>query len=77
MNRFVWLLLIALPTLAPAQLLYDYLSRDVGGEILRKNQRMSVIYGNLARMDEKRRTEIQCDASTFLESLKPWLNDKP
>jgi hypothetical protein len=38
MNRFAWLLLIALPNMAPAQLLYDYLSRDVGGDILRKNQ---------------------------------------
>jgi deoxyribodipyrimidine photolyase-related protein len=39
---------------------------------LRKNQRMSVIYGNLARMDKTRRDEITASASEFLDKLKPW-----
>jgi deoxyribodipyrimidine photolyase-related protein len=39
---------------------------------LRKNQRMSVIYGNLDRMDAARRKEISGDASRFLSALKPW-----
>jgi deoxyribodipyrimidine photolyase-related protein len=41
-------------------------------QTLKKNQRMSVIYGNLARMDDKRRQEITADASLFLNSLKAW-----
>jgi deoxyribodipyrimidine photolyase-related protein len=56
-------------------LYWDFLIRNA--EILRKNQRMSVIYGNLARMDEKRRAEIRRDASKFLEGLRPWVSDKP
>lgn len=39
---------------------------------LRKNQRMSVILGNLARMDKTRRNEITASASAFLENLVPW-----
>jgi deoxyribodipyrimidine photolyase-related protein len=41
-------------------------------DILSKNQRMSVIYGNLARMTETRRDEITSDAALFLGDLKPW-----
>lgn len=40
--------------------------------LLRKNQRMSVIYGNLDRMGPARQEEIVASARTFLESLKPW-----
>jgi deoxyribodipyrimidine photolyase-related protein len=39
---------------------------------LRKNQRMSVIYGNLARMDKTRRDDITASASDFLDALIPW-----
>ena len=41
-------------------------------DILSKNQRMSVIYGNLARMTAARRDEITSDAARFLGSLKAW-----
>ena len=44
---------------------------------LRKNQRMSVIYGNLDRMDKTRRDEITASASSFLESLEPWNPSEP
>ena len=58
-------------TACPFNYLYwDFLMRNA--LILRKNQRMSVIYGNLARMDEMRRDEIRGDASLFLQALKPW-----
>jgi deoxyribodipyrimidine photolyase-related protein len=40
--------------------------------LLRKNKRMSVIYGNLDRMDSVRRDEITTSACVFLTSLKPW-----
>ena len=39
---------------------------------LRKNQRMSVIYGNLGRMEKARRDEITGSARVFLDSLTPW-----
>lgn len=39
---------------------------------LRKNQRMSVIYGNLDRMEKTRRDEITASASSFLNGLKAW-----
>jgi deoxyribodipyrimidine photolyase-related protein len=41
--------------------------------LLKPNQRMSVIYGNLARMTESRRHEIMTDASLFLNTLEPWV----
>jgi deoxyribodipyrimidine photolyase-related protein len=41
-------------------------------EILKKNQRMSVIMGNLGRMTTERKREIKDDAARFLEALKPW-----
>lgn len=64
------------PDACPFNFLYwDFLVRNA--ETLRKNQRLSVIYGNLARMDEKRRAEIRRDASMFLNKLKPWISDKP
>lgn len=40
--------------------------------ILSKNQRMSVIYGNLARMTPARQDEIISDAARFLSALEPW-----
>lgn len=40
--------------------------------LLKKNQRMSVIIGNLARMSQPRKEEIIADANKFLESIKPW-----
>ena len=40
--------------------------------LLRKNQRMAVIYGNLDRMDMSRRDEITASAQTFLTGLAPW-----
>lgn len=39
---------------------------------LKSNQRMSVIYGNLARMTDARRREIRDDAGQFLSALAPW-----
>ncbi len=39
---------------------------------LRKNQRMSVIYGNLNRMDSARRDEITGSSAAFLNGLRPW-----
>ena len=41
-------------------------------DILSKNQRMSVIYGNLARMTASRQDEIKADAQRFLTTLVPW-----
>jgi deoxyribodipyrimidine photolyase-related protein len=41
-------------------------------DILSKNQRMSVIYGNLTRMTAARHDEITSDAARFLNGLKPW-----
>ncbi len=40
--------------------------------ILSRNQRMSVIYGNLTRMKAARQDEITSDAARFLNGLKPW-----
>jgi hypothetical protein len=33
---------------------------------------MSVIYGNLARIDKTRRDDITASASGFLDALIPW-----
>jgi deoxyribodipyrimidine photolyase-related protein len=41
-------------------------------QTLKRNQRMSVILGNLGRMSDSRRKEIQSDAKRFLDSLTPW-----
>ncbi len=41
-------------------------------QTLKRNQRMSVIIGNLGRMSEVRKQEIKSDAARFLNSLAPW-----
>jgi deoxyribodipyrimidine photolyase-related protein len=41
-------------------------------EALRRNQRMSVIMGNLGRMSDVRKDEIKSDAARFLGGLKVW-----
>ncbi len=64
------------PKACPFNYLYwNFLIENEG--VLRKNQRMSVIYGNLDRMDKTRRDEIITDASAFLENLEPWKPNEP
>jgi deoxyribodipyrimidine photolyase-related protein len=41
-------------------------------EILKRNQRMSVIMGNLGRMTAERKDEIKSNSAHFLDSLAPW-----
>jgi deoxyribodipyrimidine photolyase-related protein len=42
-------------------------------ETLKRNQRMSVIIGNLGRMTDERKQEIVTDSKRFLEALTPWV----
>ena len=59
------------PDACPFNYLYwNFLIENAG--MLRKNQRMSVIYGNLDRMDLARRDNITASAQTFLTRLTPW-----
>jgi deoxyribodipyrimidine photolyase-related protein len=64
------------PKACPFNYLYwNFLIENEG--VLRKNQRMSVIYGNLARMEKTRRDEITASASSFLDDLEPWNPSEP
>lgn len=59
------------PDACPFNYLYwNFLIENAGS--LRKNQRMSVIYGNLDRMGEARCEQIRADATAFLSALKQW-----